>query len=62
MKNMVILVVIMSTLVKAPHLSLPAAYVGLLLGLNFNPEDGGYMFLQNVGLCPNYTVLYSAFK
>jgi hypothetical protein len=34
-------------------------HVGFLLGLFFNPEDGGNMFLQNVGLLStNYTALY----
>jgi hypothetical protein len=35
--------------------SLQPAPGGLLLGLLFNPEDGGNMSLQNVGLFPNYT-------
>jgi hypothetical protein len=28
-----------------------------LAGLHFNSEDGGYMFLQNVGLSLNYMAL-----
>jgi hypothetical protein len=32
---------------------------GFLLGLFFDPEDGGDMFLRNVGrLSKNYTALY----
>jgi hypothetical protein len=27
----------------------PGLYAGFLLGLFFNPEDGIYMFLRNVG-------------
>jgi hypothetical protein len=33
------------------------ANLGLLLGLLFGPEDGGDIFLQNIGLIPNYTAL-----
>jgi hypothetical protein len=36
---------------------LPPASAGFLLGLLFDPEDGGDMFFQNVGLYQNYTVL-----
>jgi hypothetical protein len=35
-------------------------HVAFLLGLFFNLEDGGNMFLQNVGLLStNYTALYT---
>jgi hypothetical protein len=30
----------------------------LFLDLNFDPEDGGYVFLQNVELFPNYMALH----
>jgi hypothetical protein len=34
-------------------------HVGFLLGLLFDPENGGVMFLQNVGLLSlDYTALY----
>jgi hypothetical protein len=34
-------------------------HAGFLLGLLFYPEDGGDMFLRNVGrLSANYTALY----
>jgi hypothetical protein len=34
-------------------------HAGFLLGLFFDPEDGGNMFFQNVGrLSPDYTALY----
>jgi hypothetical protein len=35
-------------------LSLPPASPRSLLGLLFNPQYGGNMFLRNVGLSPNY--------
>jgi hypothetical protein len=31
--------------------------VGFLLGVLFNPEDGGEIFLQNAGDSPKYTPL-----
>jgi hypothetical protein len=31
--------------------------LGFLLALLHNPEDGGSMFLENVGVSPNYVVL-----
>jgi hypothetical protein len=40
------------------QLSLLPAVAGFLLCIHFNPEDGGYIFLRNVGgLIPNCKVL-----
>jgi hypothetical protein len=39
-----------------PYLSLPPT-PGFLLGLLFDPEDSGDMFLKNVWLSPNYMAL-----
>jgi hypothetical protein len=34
-------------------------HMGFLLGLFFDPQDGGYIFLRNVGeLSTDYTALY----
>jgi hypothetical protein len=34
-------------------------HAGFFLGLFFEPEDGGYMFIRNVGLLSaDYTALY----
>jgi hypothetical protein len=30
-----------------------------MLGVFFNAENGGDIFLRNVGLCPNYTVFFN---
>jgi hypothetical protein len=38
-------------------LSLQPPSAGFLLGLLFAPKDGGNMFLQVIGLSPNYTAL-----
>jgi hypothetical protein len=39
--------------------SLPQASAGFLLGLLFKAEDGGYMFVRNVGLLSiDRTALY----
>jgi hypothetical protein len=37
-------------------LSLPSPWASFLLDLLFDPEDGGDMFLQNVGLSLNYMI------
>jgi hypothetical protein len=42
---------------KRCKVSLPPDTAGVLLGLNFDPEDGGYMILRKVGVFPNYTAL-----
>jgi hypothetical protein len=39
---------------KLHWLSFLLASAGFLLGLLFNPEDGGDIFLCNVGLPPEY--------
>jgi hypothetical protein len=39
---------------------LPPAFGGFLLGLLFDPEDGGNTFPGHVGLSPNYTMLQPA--
>jgi hypothetical protein len=39
------------------ELMLPSASACFSLGLLVDPEDGGDIFLRNVGLSPNYTVL-----
>jgi hypothetical protein len=30
-----------------------------VIGILFDPEDGGNMFLRNIGVLLNYTALYS---
>jgi hypothetical protein len=40
--------------------SLPPDSAGFLLGLLFNHEVGGEMFLRNVWLSPNYMALQSS--
>jgi hypothetical protein len=42
------------------ELSLPSAPSGFLLGFLFEPEDGGDMFLRNVGLPPNTQTVLTA--
>jgi hypothetical protein len=39
------------------HLKLQPVSDGSLLGIFFGPQDGGDMFLQYIGLSPNYTAL-----
>jgi hypothetical protein len=39
------------------ELSFPTAYIGFLLGLLFDPKDGGDMLRRNVGFSMNYTAL-----
>jgi hypothetical protein len=36
------------------NFSLPPDFAGFFLGLLFTPEDGGDIFLRNVGFSPNY--------
>jgi hypothetical protein len=36
------------------RLSFPSASAAFFLGSRFDPEDGSGMFLQKVGLSPNY--------
>jgi hypothetical protein len=33
------------------------ASAGLLLGLRFDPEEGGYMFARNIRIYPNCTAI-----
>jgi hypothetical protein len=40
-------------------LNLPQVSAALMFGVFFDPEDGGYMFLRNVRLVPNYTPRYN---
>jgi hypothetical protein len=39
---------------RSAELSLPPVSAGFLLGLLFDLEDGGKMFMRNVGFSPNY--------
>jgi hypothetical protein len=44
---------------EAEALLINCVHSALLIGLSFHPEDGGDVFLRNVGsLPPDYTVLY----
>jgi hypothetical protein len=43
------------TLGRSTHCLLASS--GFLCGLLFNPEDGGYMYLRNVRVSQNYTML-----
>jgi hypothetical protein len=40
--------------VSSVQLASSLVSTGFLLGLQFDPEDGGDMFLRNVGLSSNY--------
>jgi hypothetical protein len=44
---------------KSSKLTFPTASAVFLLGSFFGPEDGGELFLRNLGLPPNYTALQS---
>jgi hypothetical protein len=43
------------------QLTRPCASAGLLLSLNFDPEDGYDMFLRKIGLSPNCTTFFFFF-
>jgi hypothetical protein len=41
----------------SPHFTFPSDSSASLFSLHFHPEDGGDMFVRNIGLSPNYTAL-----
>jgi hypothetical protein len=43
--------------IRSSGLRLQPASAGFLLGIHFDPEDGGDMFLRNIGLSPIYAAL-----
>jgi hypothetical protein len=49
----------MFSVTSQPNLACYLLHVGILIGLFIDPEDGGDIFLRNVGrFSTNYTALY----